>query len=138
MARTRNAALVAGTSLSCLFFKPKVLAAQRISSLAPLALTEAHAGEPTLTFTASSRSVSTNVVASAHDHRYEGLAIGAVLVGGAFAVLGNALCQNSDSATKNCTWGTVKVGLVGVFVGGLTGAMIGSAFPERAEGGEPQ
>lgn len=68
----------------------------------------------------------------AHDHRYEGLVIGAVAVGGAFAVIGNALCRSSDSVDKDCAWGTVKVGLLGGFAGGLSGALIGALVPKKA------
>jgi hypothetical protein len=72
-----------------------------------------------------------NLSARAPDHRYEGLAVGAVLgaVGG--GLLGAVVCAQADDANQDCTKATIGVGLVGGGLGGLLGLLIGAQFPKE-------
>ena len=68
----------------------------------------------------------------APDHRYEGLAIGAVAGGVGGLLLSWAICGQSDEVGKSCT-GTVILGtLGGAALGGLAGLLIGGFFPKEA------
>ena len=71
-----------------------------------------------------------NFATRAPDHRYEGLAIGAVLgaVGG--GLLGAVACGQSDDPDFNCTGAVLGIGLLGAGLGGLTGLLIGAQFPK--------
>jgi hypothetical protein len=72
-----------------------------------------------------------NLSARSPDHRYEGLAVGAVLgaVGG--GLLGAVVCAQADDANQDCTKTTIGVGLVGGGLGGLLGLLIGAQFPKE-------
>jgi hypothetical protein len=69
-----------------------------------------------------------NFATRAPDHRYEGLAIGAVLgaIGG--VLLGAVACSQSEDF--NCTGEVLGIGLLGAGLGGLTGLLIGAQFPK--------
>ena len=74
----------------------------------------------------------TSIFRSAKDHRWEGLAVGAIALGAVGAILGNRLCADNNSAgASGCLGSTVGVGLVGATVGGVFGIFIGSAIPKR-------
>lgn len=80
------------------------------------------------------RAVDATAAASARrapDHRYEGLAIGAGVGAIGFGLLGAALCSASSDDTDDCTGVTIKSGLLGAALGGLTGLLIGGAFPKQ-------
>lgn len=64
----------------------------------------------------------------ARDHRYEGAAIGLVLLGGGAIWLGNALCE--PSTTHGCTWPIIRTAAIAGFAGGITGALIGAQIPK--------
>jgi hypothetical protein len=72
-----------------------------------------------------------NLSARAPDHRYEGLAIGAVLgaIGG--GLLGAVACGQSDDPDFNCTGAVLGIGLLGAGLGGLTGLLVGAQFPKE-------
>lgn len=74
---------------------------------------------------------SRNLSARAPDHRYEGLAIGAVLgaVGG--GLLGAVACGQSDDPDFNCTGAVLGIGLLGGGLGGLIGLLVGAQFPKE-------
>jgi hypothetical protein len=74
-----------------------------------------------------------NFATRAPDHRYEGLAIGAVLgaVGG--GLLGAVACGQSDDPNTSCTSAILGVGLLGGGLGGLTGLLIGAQLPKGPE-----
>ena len=74
-----------------------------------------------------------NLSARAPDHRYEGLAIGAVLgaIGG--GLLGAVACGQSDDPGFNCTGAVVGIGLLGAGLGGLTGLLVGAQFPKGSQ-----
>ena len=64
------------------------------------------------------------------DYRWEGLAIGAAIVGVLGVVVGDGLCHLSDSAHPHCLGAAVGLGLVGAMAGGVTGGLIGGAIPK--------
>src|SRR5437773_1049355 len=68
----------------------------------------------------------------APDHRWEGLVIGAAVLGASGVVLGAHFCQVSDSANKHCFRSAVSLGLLGVFGGGIIGGLIGGSIPKVA------
>jgi hypothetical protein len=74
-----------------------------------------------------------NFATRAPDHRYEGLAIGAVLgaVGG--GLLGAVACGQSDDPDFNCTGAILGIGLLGAGLGGLTGLLVGAQFPKGSQ-----
>jgi hypothetical protein len=65
----------------------------------------------------------------APDYRWEGLAIGAGAGAVAFALLGAAVCGQSDSG-GGCTGPILGLGLIGALAGGVTGGLIGGAIPK--------
>jgi uncharacterized protein YcfJ len=71
-----------------------------------------------------------NFATRAPDHRYEGLAIGAVLGAVAGGLLGAVACGQSDDPDTNCTALVLGVGLLGGGLGGLTGLLVGAQFPK--------
>jgi hypothetical protein len=64
------------------------------------------------------------------DHRTEGMIAGAILIGIPTTILAFAFCSDTDSGGGNCLTGGVGVSLAGFLLGGLTGALIGSAIPK--------
>jgi hypothetical protein len=72
-----------------------------------------------------------NLSARAPDHRYEGLAVGAVLgaIGG--GLLGAVACGQSEDPGFNCTGAVLGIGLLGAGLGGLTGLLVGAQFPKE-------
>lgn len=81
------------------------------------------------------RAVDAMAAASARrapDHRYEGLAIGAGAGAIGFGLLGAALCSASSDDTDDCTGVTIKSGLLGAAIGGLSGLLIGGAIPKHS------
>jgi hypothetical protein len=72
---------------------------------------------------------STSATAKAHDYRWEGLAIGAGVLGVAGGVIANGLCTDSDSANHgDCTGRTIGGALLGAAVGAVVGVFLGSLF----------
>ena len=72
-----------------------------------------------------------NGLRQAKDHRWEGLAIGAGVLGLTAAVLRASACGRDDAATRdNCVGPTVVWGLMGATVGAVVGGLIGSAIPK--------
>lgn len=63
------------------------------------------------------------------DHRWEGFAIGAALLGVGGAIAGSQLCHLSDSANQHCARTAIGLGLLGAFLGGITGGLIGGSIP---------
>jgi hypothetical protein len=58
-----------------------------------------------------------------------GIALGAVMVGGGVAVLSTLGCSLDQSGGhENCAWNAVKRGAVGAVAGGVAGALIGGLF----------
>jgi hypothetical protein len=84
-------------------------------------------------FRALEESASASVIGTrgAPDHRYEGLLVGAGLGAVGFGLLGAAVCSASSDDTDDCTGVTIKSGLLGAALGGLTGLLIGGAFPKQ-------
>jgi hypothetical protein len=64
------------------------------------------------------------------DHRWEGFAIGALILGGVGAVAGSQLCHLSDSVNQHCVGTAVGLGFLGALAGGITGGLIGGAIPK--------
>ena len=64
--------------------------------------------------------------APARDYRWEGLAIGAGVVGVAGALLLHSTCE----ADEACTGPTVAGFALGAVVGGVTGGLVGSSIPK--------
>ena len=81
-------------------------------------------------YKASERTAPSQLFPKAADHRYEGAILGIVLIGGGAAILGRGMCESSE-LDKNCGWETLKFALVGSLAGGISGALIGAAFPKR-------
>jgi hypothetical protein len=75
--------------------------------------------------------------APAPDHRWEGMAIGALSLGLLGAIAGSQLCHVSDSSNQHCTRTAVELGLLGAFVGGITGGLIGGTIPKAASSPRP-
>ena len=72
------------------------------------------------------------LVPPAPDHRWEGMAIGALSLGLIGAIAGSQLCHVSDSSNQHCARTAVELGLLGVFAGGITGGLIGGTIPKAA------
>jgi hypothetical protein len=71
------------------------------------------------------------VNAKAPDHRYEGLAIGAGLGALGGALLGLAVCGQSDDPDTNSTACAIGGGLGGAVLGGFVGLLVGGLFPKE-------
>ena len=69
------------------------------------------------------------------DHRWEGLAIGAISVGLVGVVMADALCT-PDSGTDSCAGPVIGTGVVGALIGGVIGGMVGLGIPKRTAAGE--
>ena len=63
-------------------------------------------------------------VAAARDYRWEGLALGAAVVGVAGALLMHGTCEANESCTRPTVGGFALGAVVGGVVGGLVGANI--------------
>lgn len=74
-----------------------------------------------------------SVLPKARDYRWEGLAIGAALLGVSAAYLGSRLCGLSDTGNAHCFGTTVRLGLLGAFGGGIIGGVIGGMIPKTPE-----
>jgi hypothetical protein len=72
---------------------------------------------------------SARVAASSRDYRWEGLAIGAAVVGVAGALLLHGTCDDNES----CTGPTVGGFALGAVVGGVTGGLIGANIAKKEE-----
>jgi hypothetical protein len=69
------------------------------------------------------------VAESRRSHWQTGMAVGAVTLGLTGAAFGNALCHGlADEPDPRCGRATIGLGLMGAFVGGVIGALIGSAI----------
>lgn len=64
------------------------------------------------------------------DYRTEGMIAGAALIGIPTTILAFGFCADTDSGGGNCLTGGVAPSLLGLFVGGLAGALIGGAIPK--------
>jgi len=71
------------------------------------------------------------------DHRWEGFAIGAAVLGVGGAIAGSQLCHLSDSANQHCARTAIGLGLLGAFVGGITGGLIGGSIPRMPSDSTP-
>lgn len=69
--------------------------------------------------------------AKAPDHRYQGLAIGAVAGGVGGVLLGLAVCGQSEDPDTSTTGCTIGAGLGGAMLGGFVGLLIGGLFPKE-------
>jgi uncharacterized protein YcfJ len=69
--------------------------------------------------------------AKAPDHRYEGLAIGAIAGGVGGLLLGLAVCGQSDDPDTNTTACAIGGGLGGAVLGGFVGLLVGGLFPKE-------
>lgn len=67
---------------------------------------------------------------STPDHRWEGFAIGAAVLGVGGAIAGSQLCHLSDSVSQHCARTAIGLGLLGAFLGGITGGLIGGSIPK--------
>ncbi len=65
-------------------------------------------------------------VAPAGDYRWEGLALGAGLVGLAGALLLHGVCEENES----CTGHTIGGFAMGALVGGVVGGLVGGSIPK--------
>jgi hypothetical protein len=74
-----------------------------------------------------------NLATRVPDHRYEGLAIGAVLGAVAGGLLGAVACGQSEDPNTSCTAAILGIGLLGGGLGGLTGLLIGAQFPKGSQ-----
>jgi len=63
-------------------------------------------------------------------HWKEGALVGGVLGGLGGALLGHALCTQSEQANKNCTGATVIGAVLSAVVLAIPGALIGGQFPK--------
>jgi len=70
------------------------------------------------------------VFGDSRDHRWEGLAIGASVLGIMGILMADALCT-PDSGTDSCAGPMIGAGAVGALMGGIIGGFIGSAIPKR-------
>lgn len=66
----------------------------------------------------------------AADHRWDGVVIGAAILGASGVFLGARLCQLSDSVNKHCVRSAVGLGALGAFAGGIIGGLIGGGIPK--------
>lgn len=98
------------------------LDAQRLAPAVLTSSTDLHRPPPTST-----------VFPKAPDYRWEGLVIGAVVLGVSAAYLGSRLCQLSDTGEPHCFRTTVELGLLGAFGGGIIGGVIGGMMPKVPE-----
>jgi len=64
------------------------------------------------------------------DHRWEGFAIGALVLGAGGAIAGSQLCHLSDSADQHCVRTAIGLGLLGALAGGIIGGLIGGSIPK--------
>jgi H+/Cl- antiporter ClcA len=78
-------------------------------------------------------SPTSSVLPKARDYRWEGLALGAALLGASAAYLGSRLCGLSDTGNTHCFATTVRLGLLGAFGGGIIGGVIGGMIPKAPE-----
>ncbi len=68
------------------------------------------------------------------DYRWEGLAIGAAVLGIAGAVVGHELCSESDAAQRgSCAGATVGAGLVGAALGAVVGVILGARIKKGTQ-----
>ena len=72
---------------------------------------------------------SARIAAPSRDYRWEGLVIGAAVVGVAGALLLHGMCEENES----CTGPTVGGFVLGAVVGGVTGGLIGANIPKQQE-----
>ncbi|HEX6616384.1 MAG TPA: hypothetical protein VF046_08775 [Gemmatimonadales bacterium] len=70
-------------------------------------------------------------VRSRPTHWKRGLLIGGGLGAAGFGLLGYGLCHDLDESHSSCLGPTLGIGVVGAVIGGVTGALIGGAFPKR-------
>ena len=61
-----------------------------------------------------------------------GLLIGGGLGAAGFGLLGWGLCQDLNESHSSCLGTTLGAAGLGAVIGGVTGALIGGAFPRRA------
>jgi hypothetical protein len=73
--------------------------------------------------------LSARVAAPTRDYRWEGLVIGAGVVGVAGALLLHGTCEDNES----CTGPTVAGFALGAVVGGVTGGLIGANIAKKEE-----
>jgi hypothetical protein len=66
-------------------------------------------------------------VASTQDHRWEGLALGAAVMGLTGALLLRGACEENES----CTGPTIGGFMMGALVGGVVGGLVGGTIPKR-------
>jgi H+/Cl- antiporter ClcA len=74
--------------------------------------------------------LTSSVLPKTPDYRWEGLVIGAALLGVSAAYLGSRLCGLSDTGNAHCFRTTVGLGLLGAFGGGIIGGVIGGMIPK--------
>jgi hypothetical protein len=70
------------------------------------------------------------ILPEAPDHRWDGLVIGAVILGASGVFLGSRLCQLSDGVDKHCVRAAVGLGALGAFGGGIIGGLVGGSIPK--------
>lgn len=68
---------------------------------------------------------------NAHDHRWEGVVIGGLVLGVGMAIVGSQTCEDSGSGGGGCFRTTVGFGLLGGTVGVVVGGIAGSLIPKR-------
>jgi hypothetical protein len=81
------------------------------------------------------RDTTDTTVRSRPSHWKRGLLIGGALGAAGFGLLGYGLCHDLDESHSSCLGPTLGVGMVGAVIGGVTGALIGGAFPKRPRTG---
>jgi hypothetical protein len=69
-------------------------------------------------------------ISRSRDHRWEGAIVAGAAAAVAFGILMHALCSSSDSG-GGCFGASLKAGVLGAALGGLTGALIGGSIPKR-------
>lgn len=104
---------------------PAALDAQR---LAPAVLTS-----PTTSTVFHRPPLPPSVLPKTPDYRWEGLVVGAVLMGVGGAYLGARLCHLADTGEPHCFRTAVGLGLLGAFGGGIIGGVIGGMIPKAPE-----
>jgi hypothetical protein len=65
--------------------------------------------------------------ASAPDHRWTGLVVGAVAGAVAFGIIGHSTCDDGGA----CLGPTLGIGLLGAVGGGVLGGLVGSLIPRH-------